>query len=109
MDRNTEDRFTAFLHGKANEMKKELKYTPRQFIALLGSEGGLATAQKLVRKEDMSYGTSELYMGNRLDLSLEALILESEWIRYFDEELLAHAEKKLKKLNYSYTRYSEND
>ena len=36
---------------------------------------------------------------------MEALVLETEWIRFFDEQLLKEAERKLKGAGYRYVRY----
>lgn len=108
MDKATDERFTVFLREKAAEAKRELKYDPRQFLAMLGADGGYATVSKLVGGRNPSDGFVKLWESGRLDLSVEALVLETEWIRFFDEQLLKEAERKLKAANYPFVRHAAN-
>lgn len=105
MDKQSNERFTAFLREKAAEAKRELKYDPRQFLSMLGAEGGYSAVTKLVGGKNPSDGFVKLWESGRLDLSVEALVLETEWIRFFDEQLLKEAERKLKGAKYHYVRY----
>lgn len=105
MDKHSNERFTAFLREKAAEAKRELKYDPRQFLSMLSAEGGYSTVTKLVGGKNPSDGFVKLWECGRLDLSVEALVLETEWIRFFEEQLLKEAERKLKGAGYRYVRY----
>ncbi|SFT90336.1 hypothetical protein [Paraburkholderia aspalathi] len=105
MDKANDDRFTAFLREKAAEAKRDLGYDPRQFIAMLGVDGGFTAVSKLVGGRNPSDGFTKLWEKGRLDLSVEALVLETEWNRFFDEQLLQQAERKLKDAGYRYIRY----
>ncbi|MGA7778571.1 MAG: hypothetical protein WCA85_12805 [Paraburkholderia sp.] len=105
MDKHSNEWFTAFLREKAAEAKRDLKYDPRQFLSMLGADGGYLTVAKLVGGKNPSDGFVKLWESGRLDLSVEALVLETEWIRFFDEQLLKEAERKLKGAGYRYVRY----
>lgn len=105
MDKVDDERFTAFLRKKAAEAKRDLGYDPKQFIGMLSADGGYSTASKLVGGKIPSDGFSKLWEKGRLDLSVEALVLETEWIQFFDETILKQAERKLTGVGYKYIRY----
>lgn len=95
-----DEAFTAFLRDKAAEADRAIKYKPNNFIKMLGSLGGYQTAVSLLTKVEPSEGFSRLWMEGRLDLSVEAIILESQWARFFDRQLLSSAESRLKHVGY---------
>lgn len=105
MNKADDERFTAFLREKATEAKRDLGYDPKQFIGMLNADGGYATVSKLVGGKNPSDGFTKLWQKGRLDLSVEALVLETEWIQFFDEQLVKHAERKLKAVEYKYLRF----
>lgn len=72
---------------------------------MLGADGGYLTVSRLVSRPNPSLGFETLWDKKRLDLSVEALILETEWIRFFDEALLKQAERKLRGAEYQIKRY----
>jgi hypothetical protein len=71
---------------------------------MLESEGGYRTALRLLSAKDVSDGFTKLWQHGRIDLTVEALIVESEWRSAFDPALIALAEKKLKKVGYAFVR-----
>ncbi|WP_066738181.1 hypothetical protein [Cupriavidus sp. D384] len=105
MDRATDESFTAFLREKAAEAKRDTGYPPNQFIKMLNADGGYATASRLLAAKNPSDGFVALSTKHRLDLTVEALVLETKWIAYFDDLLLKEAERKLKGANYKFVRY----
>lgn len=56
--------------------KSEAKYNATIFSRLLTERGGLATAEYLINSERPSEGYSHLYEGGRLDLTVEAMVVE---------------------------------
>ena len=56
MDKHSNEWFTAFLREKAAEAKRDLKYDPRQFLSMLGADGGYLTVAKLVGGKNPSDG-----------------------------------------------------
>ena len=67
--------FTDHLRPKALEAEKKHRYRPTQFLQMLGSLGGYATAVQLLGSKDISEGFKTLWRHNRLDLTVEALVI----------------------------------
>ncbi len=55
--------------------KRETGYNATRFLQMVSTEGGLATARKLLRAPAASEGFTALWERQRLDLSVEALVL----------------------------------
>jgi hypothetical protein len=106
MDRNEDLRFTDFLRTKAEEAKRTLGYHPTYFLGMLANEGGYTTAIRLLAAKKTSDGFARLWESGRVDLSVEALVVESEWRHAFDPELLALAEKKLTAVGYRFNPHA---
>ena len=102
MDPRTNDQFTQFLREKAAEAQAAIRYHPARFLGMLGEEGGFSTVNKLLAANTVSDGFTKLFMGGRLDLSIEALVVETKWRSYFDPDLVIKAEKKLHQSNYRF-------
>jgi 5-methylcytosine-specific restriction enzyme A len=94
------ERFTSFLRQAAEESRRA-GYPPNNFVRMLNAEGGFETAKRLLLKSAVSEGFVELFRLQRLDLTVEALVVESEWARLFEPELLAIAEKRLRDVGYT--------
>lgn len=107
MDKNQDERFTKFLREKAKEAENTIRYRPTYFLGMLETVGGYRTALKLLSANDVSEGFVKLWEYQRLDLSVEALVVESEWRQAFDPVLLTLAEKKLKNAKYPFTRWDD--
>jgi 5-methylcytosine-specific restriction enzyme A len=93
------ERFTQFLRDAAKESRR-IGYPPNDFIKMLNADGGFETAKRLFSKAQHSSGFFELYNLGHTELTVEALVLEHEWKKYFDQELLDLAAKKLKEVGY---------
>lgn len=76
--------------------KTELNYTPTYLIRMLEELGAVRTVAKLVQDTKISDGFIKLTLENRLDLSLEALVLQEPWSSLFDENTINAATKKLR-------------
>lgn len=105
MDKEQDAMFSNFLREKAAEADRALKYRPNYFLNMLSAEGGFHTASKLLAAPKVSDGFTRLWQAGRLDLSVEALVVESEWRTYFDPILLDRAETVLTKVGYPFKRY----
>lgn len=76
--------------------KSEAKYTATIFLSMLNDRGGLATAKTLINAETQSQGYTALLLANRLDLTVEALVVEDKrWRTLFLPEEIAKAQKRL--------------
>ena len=59
--------------------KTEAKYPAHRFIGMVEDKGGLKTAQYLLDTPNVSVGYTALWERKRLDLTVEAVILEEKW------------------------------
>lgn len=106
MDQKTDDAFTAYLRSAIGEAEKH-KYYPNDFKKMLAADGGFVTVNRMLAKAEPSKGFVELWKLSRLDLSCEAIVVESEWRQYFDPMLVARAEKRLRDVRYRFTPYQD--
>ncbi|MCF6113386.1 hypothetical protein [Mesorhizobium muleiense] len=76
--------------------KSEAGYTASVFLGMLGRQGGVLTAKQLINGTKPSDGYTALYERGRLDLTVEALVVENKkWHSLFSAEELARAKKRL--------------
>ena len=99
--------FTNFLMQKASEAEA-IGYRPTQFKNMLGAQGGSATVRKLLVKGKPSQGFTRLWQLGRLDLTVEALIVETKWRLLINPILVQQAERMLAKSGYRFTPFSES-
>jgi len=83
--------------AKIYEEAKKEGYTASYFLRMLSEHGGVETARRLVNSDTPSEGFTRLWMMKRLDLSVESLILKSEWKSLFDDEERERARVRLEK------------
>ena len=82
--------------------KSEVGYNATIFLRMLDEHGGLATAKYLVNSPKPSEGYTRLYEFGRLDLTVEAMIVEySRWHLMFVPEEIARAKARLKVYGYT--------
>lgn len=85
-----------------NRARDELGINARGYLAMLNEYRGLETARRLINAAKPSDGYTDLWECGRLDLSVEALVLQPEWASLFaqEPELLQKARKRLAEFNY---------
>ena len=79
----------------------EFGYYPNYFIQMVSERGGLEAAKHLLNSEP-STGFARLWEERRLDLSVEALVLQKPWTSLFTCGELAIAESRLRELGYDF-------
>lgn len=84
-----------------DQAKNECGYTATRFLQMVNAEGGLATAKKLLGTGSYSEGLTRLWEEKRLDISLEATVLDAPWSELFSEQELNNARKKLEDLGWT--------
>jgi 5-methylcytosine-specific restriction protein A len=107
MEKNQDIKLTNFLRAKAAEAERAIRYRPSFFLGMLENDGGYLTVIKLLSTNSVSDGFKKLWEYRRLDLSVEALVVESEWRHAFDPVLIARAEKRLNDVGYRFTRFAD--
>lgn len=98
------ERFTRFMLDAAAQSKR-IGYPATEMVRMLNSDGGYDAVSRLLGKSAVSTGFVEIVTRGHPELSVEALVLESEWIQYFDDELLARARKRLRDIKYAWTEW----
>ena len=80
--------------------KAEANYTATYFVGMLSNYGGLGTAQRLLASTEVSTGFAILYERGRLDLTVEALVIQSKFASLFTDEEIDIARRRLDQLGY---------
>lgn len=100
MPSDLEDRFQEEMFLIYERAKDECGYHATRFLNMLRERGGLQTAKYLLHAPNLSDGFTALWERERLDLTVEALVLRKPWCDLFDQEELAIARKRLAELGY---------
>lgn len=70
--------------------KRETGYNATRYLQMVSEQGGLSAAKVLLASDAVSQGFTELWQRYRLDLTVEALIVDNpKW-----QPLFTHAEVK---------------
>lgn len=81
--------------------KAEAGYNATIFLRTVSDRGGLSTAKYLINAPKPSDGYTHLYERGRLDLTVEAMVVENpKWHSLFTVEEIAAAKKRLTKYGY---------
>lgn len=103
MTTNLETQFDTAMMSIYQRAKTEARYNANVFLGMLNDRGGLATARYLINATSPSEGYTNLWERNRLDLTVEALVLDnSKWRSLFTENELAKARARLVAYNYQF-------
>lgn len=71
------------------------------FLQMVGSQGGVETARKLLQSDDVEHGPTALWECGRLDLMFEHLILQPKYAELFTDEEKNMAHQRLREYGYS--------
>jgi hypothetical protein len=103
---NLETQFNEAMFGIYRRAKAEAKYNATIFLQMLTDNGGLATARTLINAAKPSDGYTALYLRNRLDLTVEAVVVDDpRWHSLFEPEEIEKAKRRLH--DYGYEPASE--
>lgn len=96
------ERFGTEMHRLYERSRKEAKYPASYFLSMLADLGPVETARKLLRAPAVSDGFAALWERGRLDLTVEALVIQSPFTELFDERELETARTRLEQFGYSH-------
>ena len=82
------------------QAKAELNYHATRFQSLVRSVGGVDAAKQLLSTRHYSEGLTHLWEEGRLDISMEAAVLEKSWRELFTADELETAKLRLTELGY---------
>jgi hypothetical protein len=89
--------------------KSEAGYTATAYLQMLGDHGPIETARRLVLSPAPSSGFTQLWERRRLDLTVEALVLEPRFAELFDDELRDRARDRLEQYGYAVSAQRGDD
>lgn len=95
-----EKRFTVAMKEIYTRADKECGYRATRFLQMLSEYGAVQTAINLVSKHGGTEGFAKLWELGRLDLSVEALVLKSEFQSLFTNETRGICRDRLKEYGY---------
>jgi hypothetical protein len=99
---NLEAQFDQAMFTIYERAKSEAGYNATIFLRMLTDRGGRSTAKYLINAAKPSDGYTALYERNRLDLTVEAMVVENKrWHDLFTGEELDRARKRLKDYRYA--------
>jgi hypothetical protein len=75
--------------------KRELGYNATRFLQMLSEQGGLVTARQLLWGDTPSDGFTTLWEHQRLDLTVEAHVLRTEFASLFSDADRGQAHTRL--------------
>jgi len=89
------------MHEVYRAGKREARFSAPLFAEMLKEHGGLETARRFLHSADYAAGFTALWERERLDLTVEAVILKEEkWHPLFTAEELEICRKRLKEYGY---------
>ena len=80
--------------------KTECRYNASRFLHMISEHGGLGTAKRLLVSDEIQYGFTELWLCDRLDLTVEAHTLKPEFQELFTEQERKRARERLRDHGY---------
>ena len=99
MTNDLEREFHLAMENTYREAAK-LGYRANYFLGMLHEHGGTEAARRLLSTPDTQAGLTELWRLKRLDLSVEAHVIEEPWSTLFTEAEIQEAHHRLKEYGY---------
>ena len=105
MDAKTNEEFTQHLWATVRETEAA-GHDPRRFKTMLNTDGGFDAVKRILESGKPSDGFTKLWELKRLNLTCEAIIVESKWRPYFGEDLLVRSERLLRQSGYAFKPFN---
>lgn len=96
----TEANFAVAMREIYRRAKAELGYNATYFVQMLANDGALATARRLVMSNAPSEGFTTLWERRRLDLTVEAHVIDPRYAELFSDEEIETARLRLAEYGY---------
>ena len=77
-----------------------LGYRPSYFLQIVQQYGGVETAKRLLNVSEAQSGLTKLWELGRLDISMEALVVQEQWKPLFSDAERQVARERLIALDY---------
>lgn len=95
------EKFTEAMLNNYRTAKAEMGYNANYFLQMINERKGVGAARALLASKTYSDGLTELVLYDRLDLSVEVLVLNEKWRDLFTVDELDKARQTLQKLGYN--------
>ena len=76
-------------------------YRATYFLRMVRENGGVAVAKRLLAAPEYQEGLTRLWEIGRLDISVEALVLQERWETLFSDDERREARERLKDFGYA--------
>jgi hypothetical protein len=100
MTTSLEDQFHQAMITIYEQEKRDCNYNATYFIRMVSEHGGLQAAKLLLDSNEPQDGFTKLWECGRLDLSVEALVLNAKFSPLFSQEEKDIARDRLKNVGY---------
>lgn len=97
--------FSAAMVDIFRRVVKETGYRPTYFLQMVVETSGHEAAMHLIHAGQPSDGYTELYSRKRLDLTVEALVLQPKWRPLFTDDDRAKARGRLQDYHFEFAKY----
>jgi len=77
------------------DSKEELGYIASRFLQMVDQHGGYEAARILIGSDRVSDGFITLWENNRIDLTVESVVLQDKYLSLFSEDELEKCRKRL--------------
>ena len=101
MSDNVEDQFHRAMIAVYQNALRDCTQRAAHFLQMVGSQGGVETAKKLLQPDDVERGPAARWECGRLDLMFEYLILQPKYAELFADEEKNMARQRLKEYGFS--------
>jgi hypothetical protein len=98
---DAEHRFDMAMMSIYHRARAEVNYNATRYLQMLHDHRGIETARILLHSPTVSDGYTALWERGRLDLTVEALILEPQWKDLFTDEEMVIAKTRLNEYGYA--------
>ena len=95
-----EMQFDAAMLDAYQRSKNEVGYNATRFLQMLHDNRGIRTAQILLHADSVSDGYTKLWENQRLDLTVEALVMDPRFTSLFTEDERRIARQRLTDYGY---------
>ena len=101
MTASREQQFHGAMVGVYERAQDECGYRATRFLQMVGRLGGVEAAKQLLDSDGFSDGFVELCSLGRLDISMEALVVDPKWQSLFTQDEVAVARRRLEQCGYT--------
>jgi hypothetical protein len=99
---NLEEQFHQAMLDIYQTAKRDINYTPTYFMQMVSEFGGLEAARRLLQKPELSNGFTKLWDKQRLDLTVEAHVIQPKFASLFTPEEIEIATKRLTEFGFKF-------